>query len=377
MNPTRFTLDGSDGLERRLAEACHTISREIRSFVPRHLLEALVLGGGYGRGEGGVLTRDGRDAPYNDLEFFVFLQGPVRWNERRYDKAFRRLERDMTADLGIDVEFKIISKLQFDRQATTMFYYDLVRGHHVIWGPQAFLENHAHGLVEQLPDHEATRLLFNRFSGLLFSRQRLSKRRFDAQDADFVLRNINKTKLAMGDAVLALEGRYHWSCRERSRQLSELCLQNLPMSTLRRFHDEGCAFKLHPCGTKAGREELMRTLSEVLPIAWSVWQWAEERRLSVALPSPSEYAMMPGTLCPDTHPAKNVLIRLRQFGPQGILRHAFRYPREALFRSMSLLLWAPARFDRHRLFLSRQLRSSFAQWQEAVTVYGRLWHRFN
>ena len=42
-----------------------------------------------------------------------------------------------------------------------------------------------------------------------------------------------------------------------------------------------------------------------------------------------------------------------------------------------LLLWARERFDRDRLFLKRQLRSSFAEWQDAVTTYGTLWHRFN
>lgn len=377
MKSTRFTIDGSDRLERQLAEACHTISRQIRSFIREPVLEALVLGGGYGRGEGGVLDRNGCDAPYNDLEFFVFLHGPVRSNERRYHEAFQTLEREMTAELGIDVEFKIISKLQFDRQATTMFYYDLVNGHHVIWGPRNFLESHPHGQVEQLPAHEATRLLFNRFSGLLFAAQRLSKPTFNAEDADFVLRNLKKAKLAMGDAVLALEGCYHWSCLERKRRLDTLNPDDLPTAALRQFHEEGCAFKLHPYSATAGREALTRTLSEVLPIAWSVWQWAEERRLSVALPSPSDYAKTPGTLCPETRAAKNLLIRLKQFGPQGVIRHSFRYPREALFRAMSLLLWARQRFENHRLFLTRQLGSPFEQWQDAVTAYGKLWHRYN
>ena len=49
----RFTLDGSEELEQRLALACKHVLEGIRAIVPADKLEALLLGGGYGRGEGG------------------------------------------------------------------------------------------------------------------------------------------------------------------------------------------------------------------------------------------------------------------------------------------------------------------------------------
>src|SRR5206468_4075679 len=76
----RFTLDGSDALENRLAQLCERIFTGVQSLVPSHKLEALVLGGGYGRGQGGVLRTQSGDQPYNDLEFYVFLHGSRQEN---------------------------------------------------------------------------------------------------------------------------------------------------------------------------------------------------------------------------------------------------------------------------------------------------------
>src|SRR6185437_1721005 len=71
----RFTMDGSDALEKHLARICEKVLGGVRALISENKLEALVLGGGYGRGQGGVLKTNSGDAPYNDLEFYVFLRG--------------------------------------------------------------------------------------------------------------------------------------------------------------------------------------------------------------------------------------------------------------------------------------------------------------
>ena len=71
----RFTVDGSAGLEQQLARICEKARAELLALFPPDKLEAVLLGGGYGRGEGGVLITQAGDQPYNDLEFYVFLRG--------------------------------------------------------------------------------------------------------------------------------------------------------------------------------------------------------------------------------------------------------------------------------------------------------------
>src|SRR3954468_19209797 len=72
---TRFTLDGDPVLEAHLADICRQVRAGIEALVPPGRLEGILLGGGYGRGEGGVQSNGAGDEPYNDLEFYVLLRG--------------------------------------------------------------------------------------------------------------------------------------------------------------------------------------------------------------------------------------------------------------------------------------------------------------
>src|SRR5207248_7591902 len=128
---------------------------------------------------------------YNDLEFYVYLQGNRQLNERRFGRALHVLGEILTPQAGVEVEFKITSLREVERGAVTMFSYDLRMGHRWLFGREELLAGCAHHRSsDEIPLSEATRLLMNRGSGLLFARERLEQREFTAADADFVRRNI-------------------------------------------------------------------------------------------------------------------------------------------------------------------------------------------
>src|ERR1041385_3320185 len=130
-----------------------------------------------------------------------------------------------------------------------MMYYDLVVGHRWLFGKGGEFTNcEHHRAAHRIPLHEATRLLMNRASGLLFSKALLEKSNFSPADADFVRRNIAKAQLALGDVVLTAFGRYHSSCRERHRRLEKLDPTTaVPwLGELVSHHERGVHFKLHP-----------------------------------------------------------------------------------------------------------------------------------
>lgn len=376
MSETRYTLDGSEDLEKWIDSVCREISRDIQAFVPASRLQALALAGGYGRGEGGVLRSTERDAPYNDLEFFVFLAGSSRLNEKRYGARIHELEQRMTAKIGIDVEFKISSLESIASGPTTMFGYDLVNGHRIFAGADdALAVCRHHADATRIPPQEAIRLLMNRCSGLLFAKQRLEGTSFTTADADFVARNIAKAQLALGDALLAISGRYHWSCRERHERLKSITESPIPLASLLSFHQDGVEFKLHPHTSSATREELMELHEKVSSNAWLVWRHVEEFRLKHPIITPMSYAGA-HTKCPETFALKNALLRLRTFGINGWLTgQTFRYPREALLNSLTILLWDTKAADFP--WLSRQLVSPVGNWSDAVAAYQKLWNRYN
>jgi len=378
MREQRFTRDGSDALESLIADTCEEIANEITSIVPADKFQALLLGGGYGRGEGGVLSTPAGDAPYNDLEFFLLISGHPRLNERRYGAAIHALEHRMTEKIGIEVEFKILSLEKLASSPTTMFYYDLVCGHRVTAGPVTVLAKCSHHAnAARIPMHEATRLMMNRCSSLLFAAERLSRRDFTRDDLDFTARNIAKAQLALGDVVLTTLGKYHWSCIERDKQLLSVNEPALPMADLIAFHKDGVVFKLRPCPGSSTRDELQALHHAVTKAAWAVWSWQEGKRLGISTISPDAYAHG-GNKCPETSALKNVLIRLRAFRAKGVLSPlAFRYPREGLLNSLSVLLWAPELVPASHDWLSRQLLSPVTTRQEAIAAYEKIWHRFN
>ncbi len=378
MNHPRFTRDGSDALESLIAETCEEIGREVTNIVPADKFQALVLGGGYGRGEGGVLSTPDGDAPYNDLEFFLLIQGHPRLNEKHYGADVHALEKRMTDKIGIDVEFKILSLEKLISSPTTMFYYDLVCGHRVTVGPQNILNACSHHSdATKIPLHEATRLMMNRCSGLLFAAEHLARSGLTVEDLDFTARNIAKAQLALGDAILATLGKYHWSCIERHQRLASINEPALPLADLLAFHKAGVAFKLRPCPGTSTLDELQELHQAVTKAAWAVWIWQEGKRLGIPAVSPLKYRRA-GNKCPETSALKNVLVRLRAFGAKGVISPlAFRYPREALLNSLAVLLWAPEVVSSNCEWLSSQLVSPVTNRQQAISAYEKLWHRFN
>lgn len=191
----------------------------------------LVLGGGYGRGEGGATAAH---RLYNDLDLFVFLDAP----EAAFPSFAQRLApvaAAFTARLGVDVDFTLRTAARLRRDGRRLMVQELLRGH-VALDPADFDLADWSGVrpraAADLPAGEAARLVMNRGMGLEFARRRLAANggRADA----FVLRNLNKAVLGAGDARLIAEGRYAWRLDAREAALADAA------------YARACAFKRRP-----------------------------------------------------------------------------------------------------------------------------------
>jgi len=414
-------MDGSDALELHLCRICGLVLEEVRSLIGGHALEALVLGGGYGRGQGGVLKTDGGDQPYNDLEFYVFVRGNRLWNEQKYRAGLAACAQKLSLAAGLHVEFKVDSITRLERTPVSMFSYDLVARHRVIHGSEIIFGDCEHHLVpENIPLSEATRLLFNRCTGLLLTKELLQKDKFSGvrassgtatsetgvglqrlrptelqritapedrrspltpEEADFIGRNFAKAQLAFGDAVLAACGQYHWNCLERHSRIERLSIPEAPrwFSQCRNLHRQAVEFKLRPRRICHSPEEFRTELGELAELARQVWLWLEARRLHCPFASAREYAFHRAKKWPGTALWKNLLLNAKAFGPRAVLdTYASRYPRERLFNALCLLLWdnEPKTDCRETQHLQKQLRTTAHDWAGLVTVYKQIWHSY-
>lgn len=382
--PPRFTVDGDAALEQHLATTCERIAAGLRGLLPARRLEAVLLGGGYGRGEGGVCATPDGDRPYNDLEFYVFLRGNRHLNALRYGRALHVFGEILTPQAGVEVEFRIASLRELRRAGPSMFSYDLVCGHRRIVGGEAALRGCAHhGEAGRIPIAEATRLMMNRCTGLLLAQERLARPAFTPADADFVRRNIAKAQLGAGDAVLAALGRYHWSARERGRRVEALAGEGpvawLPR--LRQHHRVGVEFKLHPERCRAARQALARLHAEVSDLCREVWLWIEERRLHYRFASIRDYALGTGHKGHEAGAVRSAAINLKVFGGRALRLGAglAQHPRERVLSALPLLLWGRDAMSEADVAAAvrRVLHADSGDRAHLLATYRRIWERVN
>jgi hypothetical protein len=355
-----FTLDGDGALEMHIERTCKCVLAGVQKIILPQQLEGLLLGGGYGRGEGGVLRTKNGDRPYNDFEFYVLIRGNDWLNEKIYGRRLHRLAKSLTPEAGAEIEFKIISRQTLSQSPASMFFYDLISAHRWLLGDENMLtgcEHHRH--AGDIPPAEATRLLMNRCSGLLFSKEKLESKSFDDTDADFVSRNVAKVQLALGDAVLTVFGQYHWSALVRNHRLLEFePEENLPwLRAIRHQHEDGLKFKLHPQITLS-RMALQMEHEKISALAQQVWLWLENRRLDCHFLSMRGYALSTLDKCPETAARRNKLVNAKIFGFHAWFKtRSEHHPRERVLDALAILLWLPWREkDDLRQCLEKQLK---------------------
>ena len=328
-------------LAEQLDSTCELIAASaesaVRSSVP---IGAIVLGGGYGRGEGGIWRDRPRAAPalYNDLDFFLF-------SDRSDDSGLRAWveneEKIWTERLDIHVDFAIVPPQAIDRAGDSMMLSDLVLGYRPVFGAVNFLEVAAqHMNPGRLPLWQATRLLWNRGSGLYFARCRIGTEK----EPEYIERNQQKLALSLGDALLCLAGEHDPSVAERSRRFADMSAEHIQLgdeslaARLREFYQRAVDFKMRPRPVEANWDDF-RTRDEQLTELWStVFLRVESARLGRSFADLNAYANDRQRLVPETSTLKNVLISVRDHRRHGTaLRPIWDYPRGALMRCLAAI----------------------------------------
>ena len=209
----RFAAREAPTVDALVADAVAKIGAEIEALrVPD--LAGVVLGGGYGRGEGGVFAEGEAERLSNDLDFFaVTVPGASAGALRAVADALAPVGEAWTIRLGVDVDFVVRTPWRIKHDEVRVMIQELVRGHVDVAGrPGAELfKDIVRRPPEDLPWTEAVRLLVNRGVGLALARA--------SADETFAERNVNKCVLGAGDAVLIARHAYAWRVEERAAAL--------------------------------------------------------------------------------------------------------------------------------------------------------------
>lgn len=353
-----YAVDGSATFNASLHETLLRIAERVEESLGNNLV-ALILGGGYGRGEGGLVQQDGIERPYNDLDFTLLVarKSRVAWDRlHEIGKCFAR-------ELGIHVDFsRPLTVSDVEHWPQWLMWYDLLNGHVVLKGPKDILTGHAPSALKgPLPAIEATRLLLNRGTGLLWA-LRVVRGVEPPPDEDFVRRNFYKCALALGDALLITYGRYTTAYRGRDLILADLNRTEPAVAAfqLTALYDEALRFKFRP-DLVAPHTPDEQSLQQLAQVWGQIFLHVENVRTHRTWSSLRQYVQWRGIRETDQHGFRLLgrnLVRNLQ-----MKRLSCTYPREALYVRLPVLLGL--------------VEGQVQDWPKETHIFLDVWNRFN
>ena len=203
-------------VHKNFTAACDNEAEMLLDRVLSEMKEALsgtelcvVLGGSYGRGDGGVRQDKANGILYNDLDFFVF----ARRKNPAGTELLKELAKKYEHELKVDVDFSAVMTVKdIKKNAKRLMMQELKRGYHLVSGEDLLAQYLPELPAEKLPFSEACRLFLNRGMGLLFAGEKIAG---NSDETDFILRNIYKAILGAGDAMLIAKNIYRWKIADR------------------------------------------------------------------------------------------------------------------------------------------------------------------
>ena len=232
----RFAAGDAPDIDRLVEETISGVGAEVAALkVPR--LAGVVLGGGYGRGEGGVCVKEegrgkkeeGREKKeeglFNDLDFFAITEDGASGRDiAAIAAALEPVSRKWTERLGVDVDFTVRTPWRIRHDQERLMIQELLHGYVDVTGRKGdeLFSGIERREPSRLPWSEAARLMLNRGMGLLLAMEEGRRKKEEGSpDVGFINRNINKCILGAGDARLIACGRYRWRAEDRAAALRE------------------------------------------------------------------------------------------------------------------------------------------------------------
>ncbi|MBI9031952.1 hypothetical protein JEZ13_08145 [bacterium] len=270
----KYTLTGSQEFDNMIDDQLKMVTEEILNLIPPDDIAAILLGGGYGRGEGGVLIENNKEFLYNDYDLFVILKNVNLLKKRDYQNRIHLIHEKFTPLVKIDVDVGPLQTVNAISKAPHwMMWYELKNGFKLLWGNQSIRSYFPDYPHDKMPLMEAYRLLLNRGVGLLLCKQHFETYE-ETESQEFILRNIRKAQLAMGDAYLIKKKSFHYSYKKRDEIFSEL-ENDQDMINLNIYNHYKIAyqFKEKPHKPNLTKEEYLSEYHNLLTIYESLYNW--------------------------------------------------------------------------------------------------------
>ncbi|MBM4395522.1 MAG: hypothetical protein FJ087_07505 [Deltaproteobacteria bacterium] len=217
----RLTARGGPAVEARVAGIVADASATLRAALPSSLYRAVLLVGGYGRGEGGVQVVRGEERPANNLDVLVVTSALGTVARGAVKRIADAALGPVAARAGIGIDVGVVPAATVERAPCRVFWYDVRHGHRTLFGDPDWAPSLARFTADAILPSDVRDLLVNRATLLVIDDSVLARGRPEGDVRRQVVRHGIKAVIGAGDALLFFLGGYHWKNAERQRRMRE------------------------------------------------------------------------------------------------------------------------------------------------------------
>jgi len=339
----KYSVKGSPAFDTRIDADMKCIADAVYASKFSKHWKALVLLGGYGRGEGSPCIQRTEDRgqktevemPFNDYDLIVVTNSL----DPLLKRALKKLEKELSKELGLPVDLYPYLASALPKCEFSLLNYEMRYGHRVIRGDKNVLNAMPAYPHDAIPLSEGTRLLMNRGKLLLNIKCRLAQpEALTREERERFLKFLFKADLAFGDCALLLRGAYDLSYVVKRHRLPEIDLSGL--DDARAFvnaYSRAIDFKERADFQTLENGNVHERFATTVKRYEQFFLWYERRRLNRKFQTLEKYAHAFPNLGKEGSPLKNAAHNLQAFGP-GVLRYSFAHPRLRLYAALPLLL---------------------------------------
>jgi len=261
---TQFTFYGIKEAEHFLQDVLYKAKKLFEEKFDEEETAALILIGGYGRGEGGVVKINDHYRPHNNLDLIYIHNQNIE--QSRIDEVNKALQV-IADEEGIGIDLSAINKEKLLSLRGLVIGYDMRFGHKCLLGNSDFLRNHRAFDLYDIDPADARQLLVNRGTLLLINKALLRQETLGEKEKKLIIKHAIKAIIGYGDALLFFHNKYHWSYAQKQTNMMQL---KEASPEIRALYDEAILFRFKPNyerylqkDMQAYNDELLEALSKV------------------------------------------------------------------------------------------------------------------
>lgn len=252
-------------------------------------LHAILLCGGFGRGEGSVVVKKNEIHIVNDYDFTIVLNSKNRFHYltlyRKIHAPLENLAVELAEALAIkqvDLSPKPLNYFS-PKNALKIENYEVKKGHVLIYGKDDPTLGMPDFKAVDIPLFEGTWLFRNRGAGLLLSALYfVDSGKVPTEKMENFVVECTKAKLAMGDALLLLNARYHHLYSKRFSHFLEIDISGVPEGErIKEMYKRAIDQKLSPDFDHYFRRDPIKWWFEVTKIYDLFFKYFEGKRLGI------------------------------------------------------------------------------------------------